>query len=76
VPLSICQNQLPTNLIELIPVAECVAGDLIKSDVRLHLRMERPRMEGDWNECHIMFTVDGQLVLKGCESGEAMPHAG
>jgi len=44
--------------------------------VRIHLRMERQRMEVNWNECHIMFTVDGQLVLKGCESGEAIPHAG
>jgi hypothetical protein len=38
--------------------------------------MEKPRMEVDWNECHIMFTADGQLVLRGGKSGEAIPHAG
>ena len=55
---------------------DTVADDLIRSDVRVYLRMQRPRMEVDCNEYHIIFSEDGLMILKVCKSGEAIPHAG
>ena len=53
-----------------------VADNLIKSDVRVHLIMQMPRKEVNWNEYYIMYTVKGAMRLIICKSGEALPHAG